>query len=495
MHHLGWSFLMMLAMTLGMSGCTSMEERASEATITFNVGIEQTKQGDYQAAQTSFQQAHDQLTDAGKPPKEFYTERHYLMDSGIDSTRGYAHFLEASQLYGAGGDWRPRIVAADQHYRQAIETLRIGTAREVEILTSREVWKRRGKIAGAVLLGMAAAAADASQTQANAYNAQMTGASTYQISHESTELYLQQLAQAEASGFFDMPDIQPIPLALGGSPDAHSVRFPVVPNQGLFRSIGKLVNVTASGECTAFLVAPRVALTNAHCVGEGNELYWSSEEVSRLPTRHDVLLWATGDGAMKKGFKASLAGNDWAVLILAQSAAKLPWLPLVPGLLSSYKPETFSHALLAGYNGDLNSGYYLTAHFGCLIRGVVHEGRYTSLTPGQKDAAALNHFLGGRLKDFQSIRKRGGTPDFLPEAVSLDGGLLHDCDTYFGSSGAPILVYSPEHAMYLVAGINQGQFKDLAANGPLRQQRIGVSVPAFYNTYLAAKQIVEDEKL
>ncbi len=479
-----------------LTGCVSMEQRATQDSNFYSTGIDQHNAGEYEKAQESFSQAHAQLTDGDNPPNNYFTERYYLATSDIDSSRAYSYFIQSSELYSQKKDWRAPITQADKLYRQSIETLRTGTQREVEILESDAKWKQTGKVIGATLIGVMAAMADAAQTQSNMYNAQMSGASTYEVSNSTTENYLEALRSVQEQGFFDLPNIEPIPLVLGGSPDEHSVRFPVVPNQGYFKSIGKLINETEGTQCTAFIVSSRVAMTNAHCVSEGGALYWSEEAVSQLPKRHDVLAWVTADGALKKGDLSELPGYDWAVIILDKSASELPPLTVLPDRLDQYPDATFSHAILAGYNGDLNSGYYLTAHFGCQVNGGVRNFAYVPILgktiPGE---ASIKLFLREDLEQAKLEMAKGEAPRHVPFALGLEGALFHNCDTYFGSSGAPILIYSREHKAYFVAGINQGQYKDLPQNGPLRNQRIGVSVPAFYSTFKTAKKLVDDNKI
>lgn len=479
-----------------LSGCVSMEDRATQASALYSSGIVESNAGDFDKAQQLFTQARSQLTVDDNPPNDYFTDRYYLGVSQVDSSRAYAYFIQSAEFYSQGKDWHTPISQSDKLYRQAIEDLREGTQREVEILESKAKWKQTGRVVGATVLGIMAAMADASQTQSNMYNAQASGAGSYEVSNKATENYLEFLNSAREQGFFDMPDIEPVPLALGGSPDKHSVRFPVMPNQGYFKSIGKLINETESAQCTAFIVSKRIAITNAHCVSEGGTLYWSEEEVSKLPKRHDVLLWATADGAFKKRNLSALPGNDWAVIILDKSASDLPSLTILPGHLSEYPDKSFSHALLAGYNGDLNSGYYLTAHFGCQISGVVSGFSYTPLLgKTATEGDAIKRFFAQDLEQLKKAVDKGKSPDHAPFSISLNGGLLHNCDTYFGSSGAPILIYSREHKAYFVAGINQGQYKDLPQNGPLRNQRIGVSVSAFYPTFEVAKHIVDGNQI
>lgn len=479
-----------------LSGCVSMEERATQASSLYSSGIDQTNAGYFDKAQEYFTQARSQLTADDNPPNNYFTERYYLGASYIDASRAYAYFIQSSEFYSQGKDWRTPISQADKFYRQAIEDLRDGTRREVEILESKAKWKQSGKVIGATLLGVMAAMADAGQTQSNMYNAQMSGASSYEVANSATESYVEFLNSAREQGFFDMPSFEPVPLALGGSPDKHSVRFPVVPNQGYFKSIGKLINETEGAQCTAFMVSNRVAMTNAHCVSEGSVLYWSEEEISDLPKRHDVLLWATADGAFKKRNLSLLPGNDWAVIILDKSASDLPSLTILPGRLDEYPDNTFSHALLAGYNSDLNGGYYLTAHFGCQISGVVSEFSYTPIIENSAiEGAAMKRFFREDLEKFKKETDKGEMPDQFPFALTLNGGILHNCDTYFGSSGAPILIYSREHKAYFVAGINQGQYKDVPRNGLLRNQRIGVSASTFYSSFERAKHMVDNNKI
>ncbi len=482
----------LVVLVSAMTGCMSMEQRSEQASALYGQAINKAVDGDYDEAHDFYAKARQELTQSDRPSNDFYTERYYLAAADLEATRAYTYFLEASQLFGQRGDWRARIAAADQSYRQAVEDIRTGAQREVEILESREKIKKAGKVTMMAVMGVAAAMADAGQTNTNMWNAQNSGATSYQVSNTHTTNFLNMMTQAQQRGFFDVPEFEQVPLALGGSPDAHSVRFPVLPNVGIFTSIGRLTDTINQSSCTASLLAPRVAVTNAHCVEEGARLVWTSEQGPRLPQRHDVLAWVTADGVNEKGAKSSFAGNDWAIVILAKSAAELPWLPLVAEPLADLSTGTFSHALLAGYNSDLNDGYYLTAHFGCQISGFVSNFKLHQLTSSDHSHNTLWDFMVDEAGRFKRVVDAGQQPDFIPKVAILNNGLLHGCDTHFGSSGAPILVYSPEDDAYLVAGINQGAFTDVEENGPLRNVRIGVSVQAFEDAFLRAKQVVEN---
>lgn len=478
-----------------LAGCMSMEQRLEKANVHYGQAINMSVTGQYEEAHELYDKARDDLTRFDRPPSDFYTESYYLAAADIEATRGYTYFLEASQLHARNGDWRASIAAADQSYRRAVEDIRVGAGRAVDIVETREKIKQVGKVTMMTVLGVAAAMADAGQTNTNMWNAYNNGASSYEVSNTNTNNFINLMTQAQQQGFFEAAEFEPIPLALGGSPDAHSVRFPLLPNIGIFTSIGRLIDITNHSNCTAFLLAPRVAVTNAHCVEEKAELVWVSEQGSKLPEEHNVLGWVTADGVNKKGVKSSFAGNDWAVVILAKSAAELPWLPLVTEPLADLPADSFSHALLAGYNSDLNSGYYLTAHFGCHINGSISNYELHRISSSETAHNNLRDFMADEAGKFREMHEAGEEPDFLPRVALLNNGLLHGCDTHFGSSGAPILVYSPKDNAYLVAGINQGMFKDVETNGPLRNARIGVSVQAFEQAFLGAKQIVESGKI
>jgi V8-like Glu-specific endopeptidase len=217
------------------------------------------------------------------------------------------------------------------------------------------------------------------------------------------------------------PTVEGVEVA--GQVQAHVVRIPVIPDAGPLRYIGKFRR--PGGSCTGSLVGPGLALTNAHCLfpstGGYDGQYQSQTAEGPWSFRHEwlydsaeypVLAWHTHEGA-SGGWDGRIE-NDWAVLELgpAEGGQALP-----QGHLDSLadardldsRQQAGTVLFLAGYSSDLNHGFYLSMHWGCQFR-----------------------------------------PDTLGA-----GRIDHNCDSYPGASGSPILQVDARGQATL-AGIHAG---------------------------------------
>jgi protease YdgD len=190
-------------------------------------------------------------------------------------------------------------------------------------------------------------------------------------------------------------------------------------------AIGRIVAETASGElglCSGTLVAPDIVLTNAHCVmtSETGELHRS---IAFQPNVVENGVRDLADVAMVEAVfygtdfqdnPATPHPDDWAFLKLDQPLGDrygtIPWLPLdLATLVEDYEADL----VMVGYSGDYPREAPASSagvHLGCSILGVYEES------------------------------------------------LTHDCDTFGGSSGGPILAWV-ESQPYIV-GINSAEAVD-----------------------------------
>lgn len=179
-------------------------------------------------------------------------------------------------------------------------------------------------------------------------------------------------------------------------------------------AIGYLV--TATGHCTATLVARDWILTAAHCVVNREKRVVELDGVMFIPNVHHgastevaTVTEAIVGGTDVEGALANRV-NDWALLKIGSPLGErfgIMTLHAVTGAELIARGPRFG---LFGYPDDIEDGGTLVKQLGCSIR-----------------------------------------------AVSVRGVLLHDCDSAPGQSGGPIL----DTVTGQVVGLNNGQITPL----------------------------------
>lgn len=250
---------------------------------------------------------------------------------------------------------------------------------------------------------------------------------------------LQQTAAAKVQAFGLTPDPEPfIPAGLEQSRDPRGSRgtiglqddrVPMTSSQYPWSAIGRLeysVGDNRLGICTGSLVAADVVLTNAHCV-INLETHEVIADVTFKPNLINGRVANAADVATVvdviygTDFRDSDAvphPNDWAFVKLDRplgaTYGTLAWTSLsVSELLRTYDREL----MLAGYSGDFPAsrpGRTAGVHDGCSILG------------------------------------------------EAEGSLLHDCDTFGGSSGGPVLAVIDGE--FRIVALNSAERSEVAVN-------------------------------
>lgn len=241
-------------------------------------------------------------------------------------------------------------------------------------------------------------------------------ASAQSLIHPSTEL-AQSVLVSNLADFNLSPDMQSfIPAHLDNQPNhpnggrgvlGTDDRIEVLSQTYPWSAVGRVEGVDANGEsyiCTGTLVSVDVVLTNAHCVVDATTQQLSQAIRfmpnlinGQIPDAADVAY--VEDAYIGTDFSdrpRTLHPDDWAFLKLDKPLGEkygwLGWTSLPVSTLSS--PEYQAQLIFLGYSGDYpdeNPGATAGAQIGC---SVVDE---------------------------------------------MEEVLLHDCDTFGGSSGGPIL--------------------------------------------------------
>ena len=175
--------------------------------------------------------------------------------------------------------------------------------------------------------------------------------------------------------FYSLPNTTwPLPEMLKiGQPENTVLRFPVRVELAPFSNIVKLR--AGNTYCTATMVAPRIAISAAHCLN-GIRTPPTSADItiqrkSILPSKEmRVLRYFTHQG--ENGAWDGKNENDWTILVV-EGGDNIQG-PLWGATYSTVaRPNSaissgIEKIMLAGYSSDLNQGAYLTLHYGCRVK-------------------------------------------------------------------------------------------------------------------------------
>ncbi len=150
--------------------------------------------------------------------------------------------------------------------------------------------------------------------------------------------------------------------------DQDQWRAAIVSDHPISRAIVRVSQSPEEPSCTAFFIQPRIVATSAHCLDEVDQ--------ARLWVR-------TNDPREKEVFLESATGRlldweavywpgtyDWpntchrddVALIVTEKASEY-WLPI-----DTQPVDRTAPAMVIGYSGDLDSGFFQRMDYGCLMR-------------------------------------------------------------------------------------------------------------------------------
>ncbi|WP_445396891.1 trypsin-like serine peptidase [Zobellella sp. An-6] len=172
-----------------------------------------------------------------------------------------------------------------------------------------------------------------------------------------------------------------------GIDDRDILRIPVIPHMNFTSAVGRVLNA-GGGYCTGARVGRRIVLTNAHCVENGTPTSVVFDEIFKK-TEHTVVSHVTHQGV--NGFYDDTIKNDWAILVLHPNVPEGMYLGIRGRLTNSMVPRLRGGVMLPGYSSDIGDGNFMTMEWGCSLYNIT------------------------------------------------DGVVDHDCHSWRGSSGGPIL--------------------------------------------------------
>jgi V8-like Glu-specific endopeptidase len=174
--------------------------------------------------------------------------------------------------------------------------------------------------------------------------------------------------------------------------DRDTWRSVVVSNDTIARSIVRIHNQTRNGHCTGFFVAPHLIATSAHCFQLGDALgaYRQNASNGRAFMTRDEEFFSISYLYENSLYDRSNNCDPHDIALLLTDRPSQHYLPI------SKNPVRPGQRIFGlGYSGDLNRGYFLRIDYGCKVT-----------------------------------------------SVGTAGQIRHDCATFGGNSGGPIITAS-----------------------------------------------------
>ena len=173
-------------------------------------------------------------------------------------------------------------------------------------------------------------------------------------------------------------------------------RTVVVSDDPVARSVVRIHNRTSGGWCTGFFVSPWLIMTSAHCfnIGDALQAYRqtpsSGRELMRGEDEEIPIVHQYSRAGYDYSRRDQCIPDDMALLLTKEPSAH--FMPV-----SEDPPSPGDTLMVMGYSGDLNRGFFLRLDYGCtVVRGLDDRGRF-----------------------------------------------VHDCASYGGNSGGPVLRVTP----------------------------------------------------
>lgn len=378
-----------LALGAALSGCVTTQKK-QEVRVHDGTALTEISRGQYDRAIEEWRTAIRLRSDDGSGSGDG-EDSGYLADQDyLDVARYRTNIAFARLLQDRPREAKREYAAALRKLRQDVEAHKVWAEARNESLNSAKAFL-------GMLTGMAVAGAGGYMSgQATNYaQASQLQESTLALSTSIMELGL---TEVDWTGFYDIKDQVPRDLEVG------YIRMPFFAHYTGFAGIGKLVE-PLGGHCTAFLVAPRLALTNAHCLHNEQGRLWRAYalriefdklgEVRKVePQAGEGRYMGGGSFGIKefvvspdwvwrpRGVEVEDCGRDWAILVLDYAPEGIEHLEILDELRFHSRQDrpipryrTVMQRLMSGdgiavggYSGDLNDGALISLDYGCRLR-------------------------------------------------------------------------------------------------------------------------------
>ena len=425
-----------------LAGCASSQQSIDEYSNNFRSLELQARGamlvGNHALADTLYIQASQQLNQSD----EVYVDGYFYLDRArMEGNRAFMALLDGNE-----GQAREHFSLSERYLTSGVQVHKAVLNERVETQQDVTALLGIGALIGVTAMGMDAA----DENPARADEIYQSLSDTLELTADMFDGISRLIEQIHEVDIDE--DAQQV--------DLDQWRAAVVSDHPISRAIVRVSQSREAPSCTAFFIQPRIVATSAHCLDEMDQ--------GRLWVR-------TNDPREKEIFLESMGGRsldwetvywpdsyDWpntchrddVALIVTENASEY-WLPIDTQPVVGTAP-----AMVIGYSGDLDSGFFQRMDYGCLI----------------------------------------GVSTGWPGMVS------HNCATYPGNSGGPVFSVDStrSESPFRVVGINSCGYTELAGDR-IDQEYFGDSgwnnaagiqpLERLYNSVIADNPTAGDDRL